>query len=123
MQAFVTAKTCSEYETLLKENQCLIIRNPSLGENCQKSIQQDPNDDGKAFKSPIDVIGFVVKSFPFEPKEESKHGNDEKKITFMLEDLQHAQIFVTLWDGYAHQILEFQRINQEEKNVAVAVQF
>ncbi|KAJ0751861.1 putative nucleic acid-binding protein [Helianthus annuus] len=41
----------------------------------------------------------------------------------MLEDLQHAQIFVTLWDGYAHQILEFQRINQEEKNVVVAVQF
>ncbi|KAJ0540766.1 hypothetical protein HanHA89_Chr09g0320591 [Helianthus annuus] len=41
----------------------------------------------------------------------------------MLEDLQHAQIFVTLWDGYADQILEFQMINQEEKNVVVAVQF
>ncbi|KAF5788977.1 hypothetical protein HanXRQr2_Chr09g0365481 [Helianthus annuus] len=33
MQAFVTAKTCSVYETLLKENQCLTIRNPSLDEN------------------------------------------------------------------------------------------
>ncbi|KAJ0532169.1 putative nucleic acid-binding protein [Helianthus annuus] len=86
-------------------------------------IEQDPNDDGKGLKSPIDVIGFVVKSFPFEPKEESKHGKDEKKITFMLQDLQHAQIFVTLWDGYVDQILEFQRINQEEKNVVVVVQF
>ncbi|KAJ0540762.1 putative leucine-rich repeat domain superfamily [Helianthus annuus] len=36
MQAFVTAKTCSEYEALLKESQCLTIRNPSLGENRQK---------------------------------------------------------------------------------------
>ncbi|KAJ0532202.1 hypothetical protein HanIR_Chr09g0394091 [Helianthus annuus] len=37
----------------------------------------------------------------------------------MLQDLQHAQIFVTLWDCYADQILEFQRINQEEKNVVL----
>ncbi|MFS7982676.1 hypothetical protein Hanom_Chr10g00965591 [Helianthus anomalus] len=117
-----------------KENQCLTIRNPSLGENRQQvkyvesvlkinlngntivtacnesvgsewgfsfapfdSIQQDPNDDGKSFKSPIDifykqichyVIGFVVKSFPFESKEEIKNGKDEKKITIMIEDLQ-----------------------------------
>ncbi|MFS7965838.1 hypothetical protein Hanom_Chr09g00766851 [Helianthus anomalus] len=52
MQAFVRAKTCSEYETLLKENQCLTIRNPSLDENLHMLK--------------VYVIGFVVKSFPFQ---------------------------------------------------------
>ncbi|KAJ0522418.1 putative nucleic acid-binding protein [Helianthus annuus] len=33
MQAFVLAKNAREYEHMLKENQCLVIRNPSLGEN------------------------------------------------------------------------------------------
>ncbi|KAF5766284.1 putative nucleic acid-binding protein [Helianthus annuus] len=36
IQAFVLAKTAREYEHLLKEKQCLFIRNPSLGENRQK---------------------------------------------------------------------------------------
>ncbi|XP_035841273.1 uncharacterized protein LOC118488168 [Helianthus annuus] len=36
IQAFVLAKTAREYEQLLKEKQCLFIRNPSLGENRQK---------------------------------------------------------------------------------------
>ncbi|KAJ0434736.1 putative transcription factor B3-Domain family [Helianthus annuus] len=160
IQAFVLAKTAREYEHLLKEKQCLFIRNPSLGENRQKvkyvhistkinlnsnaivsvcdepvgtewgfdfspfsSVVQDPTDDNKSFKSPIDVIGFVVKSFPYDLKEDTKDGKQEKKLTFMLQDLEGKQIYVTLWDAYAEQILEFERDNQDEKNVVVIVQF
>ncbi|KAJ0929300.1 putative nucleic acid-binding, replication factor A [Helianthus annuus] len=149
-----------EYEHLLKEKQCLFIRNPSLGENRQKvkyvhiptkinlnsnaivsvcdepvgtewgfdfspfrSVVEDPNDDNKSFKSPIDVIGFVVKSFPYDLKEDTKDGKQEKKLTFMLQDLEGKQIYVTLWDAYAEQILDFERDNQDEKNVVVIVQF
>ncbi|KAJ0535775.1 putative transcription factor B3-Domain family [Helianthus annuus] len=125
IQAFVLAKTAREYEHLLKEKQCLFIRNPSLGENRQKvkyvhistkinlnsnaivsvcdepvgtewgfdfspfsSVVQDPTDDNKSFKSRIDVIGFVVKSFPYDLKEDTKDGKQEKKLTFMLQDLE-----------------------------------
>ncbi|KAJ0933623.1 putative nucleic acid-binding, replication factor A [Helianthus annuus] len=125
IQAFVLAKTAREYEQLLKEKQCLFIRNPSLGENRQKvnSIVEDPTDDNKSFKSPIDVIGFVVKSFPYDLKEDTKDGKQEKKLTFMLQDLEGKQIYVTLWDAYAEQILDFERDNQNEKNVVVIVQF
>ncbi|KAJ0448551.1 putative transcription factor B3-Domain family [Helianthus annuus] len=160
IQAFVLAKTARDYEHLLKEKQCLFIRNPSLGENRQKvkyvhistkinlntnaivsvcdepvgtewgfdfspfsSIVQDPTDDNKSFRSPIDVIGFVVKSFPYDLKEDTKDGKQEKKLTFMLQDLEGKQIYVTLWDAYAEQILDFERDNQDEKNVVVIVQF
>ncbi|KAJ0495480.1 putative nucleic acid-binding, replication factor A [Helianthus annuus] len=160
IQAFVLAKTAREYEHLLKEKQCLFIRNPSLGENRQKvkyvhistkinlnsnaivsvcdepvgtewgfdfspfsSVVQDPTDDNKSFKSPIDVIGFVVKSFPYDLKEDTKDGKQEKKLTFMLQDLEGKQIYVTLWDAYAEQILDFERDNQDEKNVVVIIQF
>ncbi|KAJ0447354.1 putative nucleic acid-binding, replication factor A [Helianthus annuus] len=160
IQAFVLAKTAREYEHLLKEKQCLFIRNPSLRENRQKvkyvhiptkinlnsnaivsvcdepvgtewgfdfspfsSVVEDPTDDNKSFKSPIDVIGFVVKSFPYDLKEDTKDGKQEKKLTFMLQDLEGKQIYVTLWDAYAEQILDFERDNQDEKNVVVIVQF
>ncbi|KAJ0454052.1 putative nucleic acid-binding, replication factor A [Helianthus annuus] len=160
VQAFVLANTAREYEQLLKEKQCLFIRNPSLGENRQKvkyvhestkinlnsnavvtvcdepvgsewgfdfspfsSIVEDHTDDKKSFKSPIDVIGFVVKSFPYDLKEDTRDGKQEKKLTFMLQDLEGKQIYVTLWDAYAEQILDFERDNQNEKNVVVIVQF
>ncbi|XP_035845342.1 uncharacterized protein LOC118491573 [Helianthus annuus] len=38
---------------------------------------------------------------------ETNNGKNQKKVTFMLEDLNNKQIFVTLWDGYAYQIMEF----------------
>ncbi|KAJ0440957.1 putative nucleic acid-binding protein [Helianthus annuus] len=41
----------------------------------------------------------------------------------MLQDLEGKQIYVTLWDAYAEQILDFERDNQDEKNVVVIVQF
>ncbi|KAJ0947956.1 putative replication protein A, OB [Helianthus annuus] len=160
MQAFVLQKNTTAYEHLLKENQCLTIRNPSLRENRQKvkyvhssfkinlnettiveqsaepvgaewgfdfspfeSVVEDPDNDGKSFKSPIDVIGFVVKCLPSEEKTENNNGKDEKKATFILEDLQHQQIYVTLWGVYADQIIEFQRKHKDEKNVVVVVQF
>ncbi|KAJ0600072.1 putative replication protein A, OB [Helianthus annuus] len=153
-------KNTTAYEHLLKENQCLTIRNPSLGENRQKvkyvhssfkinlnettiveesaepvgaewgfdfspfeSVVEDPDDDGKSFKSPIDIIGFVVKCLPSEDKTENNNGKDEKKATFILEDLQHQQVYVTLWGVYADQIIEFQRKHKDEKNVVVVVQF
>ncbi|XP_022040342.1 replication protein A 70 kDa DNA-binding subunit B-like [Helianthus annuus] len=160
MQAFVLQRNATVYEHLLKENQCLTIRNPSMGENRQKvkyvhstlkinlnentvveaytelvgsewgfdftpfdSILEDPDDDGKSFKSPIDVIGFVVKSIPAEGKSGNNNGKEENKVTFILEDLQHHQIFVTLWDGYADQIRAFERNHPAEKNVVVVIQF
>ncbi|KAJ0753793.1 putative replication protein A, OB [Helianthus annuus] len=160
MQAFVLQKNTTAYEHLLKENQCLTIRNPSLGENRQKvkyvhssfkinlnentiveqsaepvgaewgfdfspfeSVVEDPDNDDKSFKSPIDVIGFVVKCLPSEEKTKNNNGKDEKKATFILEDLQHQQIYVTLWGVYADQIIEFQREHKDEKNVVVVVQF
>ncbi|XP_035845834.1 uncharacterized protein LOC110939032 [Helianthus annuus] len=88
-----------------------------------RSVVEDPNDDNKSFKSPIDVIGFFVKSFPYDLKEDTKDGKQEKKLTFMLQDLEGKQIYVTLWDAYAEQILDFERDNQDEKNVVVIVQF
>ncbi|KAF5813012.1 putative nucleic acid-binding, replication factor A [Helianthus annuus] len=160
MQAFVLQKNTTGYEHLLKENQCLTIRNPSMGENRQKvkyvhtsfkinlnpnttvqecnepvgaewgfdfspfdSIVDDPLDDSKSFKSPIDVIGFVVKCLPSDDKSDNNNGKDEKKTTFILEDLQHHQIYVTLWGCYADQILDFEKNNKDEKNVVVVVQF
>ncbi|XP_035842269.1 uncharacterized protein LOC118488936 [Helianthus annuus] len=160
MQAFVLQKNTTGYEHLLKENQCLTIRNPSMGENRQKvkyvhtsfkinlnpnttvqecnepvgaewgfdfspfdSIVDDPQDDSKSFKSPIDVIGFVVKCLPSDDKSDNNNGKDEKKTTFILEDLQHHQIYVTLWGCYADQILDFEKNNKDEKNVVVVVQF
>ncbi|KAJ0613971.1 hypothetical protein HanRHA438_Chr02g0052381 [Helianthus annuus] len=53
------------------------------------SVVEDPIDDNKLFKSPIDVIGFVVKSFPFEVDMETNNGKNQKKVMFMLEDLQY----------------------------------
>ncbi|KAJ0656172.1 putative nucleic acid-binding, replication factor A [Helianthus annuus] len=141
MQAFVLQKNTTAYEHLLKENQCLTIRNPSLGENRQKvkyvhssfkinlnettiveqsaepvgaewgfdfspfeSVVEDPDNDGKSFKSPIDVIGFVVKCLPSEEKTENNNGKDEKKATFILEDLQyrllHTSRFTLLYGGF-----------------------
>ncbi|KAJ0802317.1 putative nucleic acid-binding, replication factor A [Helianthus annuus] len=41
----------------------------------------------------------------------------------MLEDLNNKQIFVTLWDGYADQIMEYESSNRGEKNVVVIIQF
>ncbi|KAJ0640504.1 putative nucleic acid-binding, replication factor A [Helianthus annuus] len=87
------------------------------------SIVEDPTVDNKFFKSPIDVIGFVVKSFPFEIDTETNNGQNQKKVTFMLEDLNNKQIFVTLWDGYADQIMEYESSNRGEKNVVVIIQF
>ncbi|KAJ0815159.1 putative nucleic acid-binding, replication factor A [Helianthus annuus] len=160
MQAFVLQRNATVYEHLLKENQCLTIRNPSMGENRQKvkyvhstfkinlnentvveaytghvgsewgfdftpfdSIREDPDEDFKSFKSPIDVIGFVVKSIPAEVKSDSNNGKEENKVTFILEDLQHHQIFVTLWDGYADQIRAFETNHPAEKNIVVVIQF
>ncbi|KAF5772854.1 putative replication protein A, OB [Helianthus annuus] len=71
----------------------------------------------------VHVIGFVVKCLPSEEKTENNNGKDEKKATFILEDLQHQQIYVTLWGVYADQIIEFQREHKDEKNVVVVVQF
>ncbi|KAJ0580916.1 putative nucleic acid-binding protein [Helianthus annuus] len=87
------------------------------------SIVEDPTTDNKFFKSPIDVNGFVVKSFPFEVDMETNNGKNQKKVTFMLEDLNNKQIFVTLWDGYADQIMEYESSNRGEKNVVVIIQF
>ncbi|KAJ0884618.1 putative nucleic acid-binding, replication factor A [Helianthus annuus] len=160
MQAFVLQRNATVYEHLLKENQCLTIRNPSMGENRQKvkyvhstlkinlnentvveaysghvgsewgfdftpfdSIREDPDEDFKSFKSPIDVIGFVVRSIPAEVKTDSNNGKEENKVTFILEDLQHHQIFVTLWDGYAEQIRAFETNHPAEKNIVVVIQF
>ncbi|KAJ0536360.1 putative replication protein A, OB [Helianthus annuus] len=160
MQAFVLAKNAREYEHMLKENHCLVIRNPSLGENRQKvkyvssalkinlndntvvtacneavgsewgfefvpfdNLVENPEDDSNSFKSSIDIIGYVVRSFPFELKDNNNNGKEEKKLTFMLEDLSHKQIYVTLWDEYAEQILEFERNNKDEKNVVIVLQF
>ncbi|KAJ0467903.1 putative nucleic acid-binding, replication factor A [Helianthus annuus] len=168
-EAFVLQKNTTGYEHLLKENQCLTIRNPSRGENRQKvkyvhsslkinlndnttveecnepvgaewgfdfspfdSVVDDPHDDGKSFKSPIgtlflnfffnfinlilyiicninfiilysfDVIGFVVKCLPSEDKSEHNNGKDEKKTTFILEDLHFlAQLTVSTSSGYS----------------------
>ncbi|KAJ0953753.1 putative nucleic acid-binding, replication factor A [Helianthus annuus] len=87
------------------------------------SIVDDPHDDSKSFKSPIDVIGFVVKCLPSDDKSDHNNGKDEKKTTFILEDLQHHQIYVTLWGCYADQILDFEKNSKDEKNVVVVVQF
>ncbi|XP_035845239.1 replication protein A 70 kDa DNA-binding subunit D-like [Helianthus annuus] len=87
------------------------------------SVVDDPDDDGKSFKSPIDVIGFVIKCLLAEDKSEHNNGKDENKTTFILEDLRHPQIYVTLWGGYADQILEFEKNHKDEKNVVVVVQF
>ncbi|KAJ0753335.1 putative transcription factor B3-Domain family [Helianthus annuus] len=87
------------------------------------SVVEDPTVDNKFFKSPIDVIGFVVKSYPFEVDTETNNGQNQKKVTFMLEDLNNKQIFVTLWDGYADQIMEYESNNRGEKNVVVIIQF
>ncbi|KAJ0860331.1 putative replication protein A, OB [Helianthus annuus] len=148
------------YDMIFMDQECLTIRNPSLGENRQKvkyvhssfkinlnettiveesaepvgaewgfdfspfeSVGEDPDDDDKLFKSPIDVIGFVVKCLPSEDKTENNNGKDEKKATFILEDLRHQQIYVTLWGVYADQIIEFQRKHKDEMNVVVVVQF
>ncbi|KAJ0514162.1 putative nucleic acid-binding protein [Helianthus annuus] len=73
MQAFVLAKNASGYQRLLEEKRCLTIRSPSL-----------------------DVIGFVVKSFPFEVDMETNNGKTQKKVTFMLEDLKYLFIFSSL---------------------------
>ncbi|XP_035832868.1 replication protein A 70 kDa DNA-binding subunit B-like [Helianthus annuus] len=73
------------------------------------SVVDDPHDDSKSFKSPIDVIGFVVKCLPSDDKSDHNNCKDEKKTTFILEDLQHHQIYVTLWGCYADQILDFER--------------
>ncbi|KAJ0588232.1 putative nucleic acid-binding, replication factor A [Helianthus annuus] len=56
-------------------------------------------------------------------KSEHNNGKDENKTTFILEDLRHPQIYVTLWGGYADQILEFEKNHKDEKNVVVVVQF
>ncbi|KAJ0566915.1 putative transcription factor B3-Domain family [Helianthus annuus] len=139
MQAFVLQKNTTAYEHLLKANQCLTIRNPSMGENCQKvkyvhsslkinlndntnveacnepvgaewefdfspfdSFVDDPDDDDKSFKSPIDVIGFVVKCLPSEDKSEHNNGKDEKKTTFILEDLHFlALLTASTSSGYS----------------------
>ncbi|KAJ0612703.1 putative nucleic acid-binding, replication factor A [Helianthus annuus] len=137
MQAFVLAKNASGYQHLLEEKRCLTIRNPSLGENRQKvkyakgglkinlnnntvveecheaigsewgfdftpfdSVVEDPTVDNKFFKSPIATL-FVLISIMFSNK----------------------QIFVTLWDGYADQIMEYESSNRGEKNVVVIIQF
>ncbi|XP_021971776.2 replication protein A 70 kDa DNA-binding subunit B-like [Helianthus annuus] len=76
-----------------------------------ESVVEDPDDDGKSFKSHFDVIGFVVKCLPSEDKTEHNNGKDEKKI------------YVTLWVVYADQIIEFQKNHKDEKNVVVVVQF
>ncbi|XP_035835733.1 replication protein A 70 kDa DNA-binding subunit B-like [Helianthus annuus] len=82
------------------------------------SVVEDPTDDSKFFKSPIDVIGFVVKSFPFEVDMETNNGKNQKKVTFMLEDLNNKQIFVTLWDSYADQIMEYKSSNRGHLSVS-----
>ncbi|KAM0015078.1 putative nucleic acid-binding protein [Helianthus debilis subsp. tardiflorus] len=87
------------------------------------SVVEDPTVDNKFFKSPIDVIGFLVKSFPFEIDTETNNGQNQKKVTFVLEDLNNKQIFVTLWDGYADRIMEYESSNRGEKNVVVIIQF
>ncbi|KAJ0569328.1 putative transcription factor B3-Domain family [Helianthus annuus] len=147
MQAFVLAKNASGYQHLLEEKRCLTIRNPSLGENRQKvkyakgglkinlnnntvveecheaigsewgfdftpfdSVVEDPTVDNKFLK--VQLIDT-----------ETNNGQNQKKVTFMLEDLNNKQIFVTLWDGYADQIMEYESSNQGEKNVVVIIQF
>ena len=41
----------------------------------------------------VDVIGFVVKSFPYDLKEDTRDGKQEKKLTFMLQDLEFVNHF------------------------------
>ncbi|KAF5753474.1 putative nucleic acid-binding protein [Helianthus annuus] len=61
MQAFVLQKNTTGYEHLLKENQCLTIRNPSMGENRQKvkyvhtsfKINLNPNTTVQECNEPV----------------------------------------------------------------------
>ncbi|XP_022007637.2 replication protein A 70 kDa DNA-binding subunit B-like [Helianthus annuus] len=54
---------------------------------------------------------------------ETNNGKNQKKVTFMLEDLNNKQIFVTLWDSYADQIMEYESSNRGENNVVIIIQF
>ncbi|KAJ0539401.1 putative nucleic acid-binding protein [Helianthus annuus] len=64
------------------------------------SVVDDPLDDSKSFKSLIDVIGFVVKCLPSDDKSDHNNGKDDKKTTFILEDLQYILIYI-----YIHLLL------------------
>ncbi|KAJ0485400.1 putative DNA helicase [Helianthus annuus] len=135
MQAFVLAKNAREYEHMLKENHCLVIRNPSLGENRQKvkyvssalkinlndntvvtacneavgsewgfefvpfdSLVEDPEDDNNSFRSSIDVIGYVVRSFPFAMTINKNQGQSLSRVGLYLRQpvFTHGQLYVSL---------------------------
>ncbi|XP_035845749.1 uncharacterized protein LOC110940223 [Helianthus annuus] len=122
MQAFVLAKNASGYQHLLEEKRCLTIRNPSLGENRQKvkyakgGLKINLNNN-TVVEECHEAIG-------------SEWGFDFTPFDSVVEDptvdnkfLKVQLIFVTLWDGYADQIMEYESSNQGEKNVVVIIQF
>ncbi|CAH1453205.1 unnamed protein product [Lactuca virosa] len=51
----------------------------------------------------IDIIGNVFQCFPLEPPKDKQ----EQKITLKMEDLEGHEVFVTLWGGYADEIVAY----------------
>uniref|UniRef100_A0A251UMT1 Uncharacterized protein n=1 Tax=Helianthus annuus TaxID=4232 RepID=A0A251UMT1_HELAN len=43
------------------------------------------------------VIGFVVKCLPSDDKSDHNNGKDEKKTTFILEDLRYILIYIYIY--------------------------
>ncbi|XP_035831862.1 uncharacterized protein LOC110869913 [Helianthus annuus] len=119
MQAFVLAKNASGYQHLLEEKRCLMIRNPSLGENRQKV--KYANGGFKINLNNNTVVEECHEAIG------SEWGFDFTPFDSVVEDPtvdnNNKQIFVTLWDGYADQIMEYESSNRGEENVVVIIQF
>ncbi|KAD7477141.1 hypothetical protein E3N88_00277 [Mikania micrantha] len=134
IQAHVLKKWFFRFENYLNENDCLLIKRPSLGINLSKyKFVDNPNKVNFNYQTYVskcndfkgqehDVIGHIVKFF----NKDGQSLNEEKnktRITMQLHDLQGSDVFLTLWDHYANQLFNYMSKHKMDEHILIILQF
>ncbi|XP_035838295.1 replication protein A 70 kDa DNA-binding subunit A-like [Helianthus annuus] len=117
MEATCLNRVLPQFRPSLVEKKCLIIRNPTIGFNNSTYSNGISN-------STVDVIGYLVRSFPKETVTNKLTGKQAVKVTIEISDLEGRTVFLTLWDQYCDKVLSFfESIKGKNIHAIIILQF
>ncbi|XP_022041619.1 replication protein A 70 kDa DNA-binding subunit A-like [Helianthus annuus] len=74
--------------------------------------------------STVDVIGYLIRSFPKETVNNKATGKQAVKVTIEISDLEGRTVFLTLWDQYCDKVLSFfESIKGKNIHAIIILQF
>ncbi|KAJ0846561.1 putative replication protein A, OB [Helianthus annuus] len=74
--------------------------------------------------STVDVIGYLIRSFPKETVNNKSTGKQAVKVTIEISDLEGRTVFLTLWDQYCDKVLSFfESIKGKNIHAIIILQF